>query len=257
MGIKVIVAAHKDYQMPRDNMYLPMQVGAAGKESIGFLRDDTAENISEKNPHFCELTGLYWAWKNLDSEYLGLAHYRRHFAGDKKGKDMDSAVLSSFEATELLKTTDIILPQKRNYVIENLYDHYVHTLCAEPLDVTGEIIREKYPEYYPEFLKLRTRRSAHMFNMFIMKKDVLNSYCQWLFDILFTLEERCHDFKCDDFQARFYGRVSELLLDVFIYTNKLEYKEVPLYFTEKEDLFKKGMGLIKAKLFGKKYTKSS
>lgn len=30
--IKIIVAAHKKYQMPKDYMYLPVQVGAEGKE---------------------------------------------------------------------------------------------------------------------------------------------------------------------------------------------------------------------------------
>ena len=63
--VKVIVAAHKPYTMPSDKMYLPLHVGSAGKESIGYQRDDDGENISSLNPYFCELTGLYWAWKNL------------------------------------------------------------------------------------------------------------------------------------------------------------------------------------------------
>ena len=66
MNIKIIVAAHKPYFMPDDDMYLPLQVGSFEKEGIGFARDDTGDNISEKNPRFCELTGIYWAWKNLD-----------------------------------------------------------------------------------------------------------------------------------------------------------------------------------------------
>ena len=79
MNIKIIVASHKPYVMPEDKIYLPVQVGSYGKDSINFQRDDEGENISEKNPRFCELTGLYWAWKNLSCDYLGLAHYRRHF----------------------------------------------------------------------------------------------------------------------------------------------------------------------------------
>ena len=77
----IIVAAHKRYTMPADSLYLPLQVGAEGKSDIGYRKDNEGENISEKNPYYCELTGLYWAWKNLECEYLGLAHYRRHFKG--------------------------------------------------------------------------------------------------------------------------------------------------------------------------------
>ena len=64
-SVKVIVAAHKPYEMPFDKMYLPVHVGAAGKDSIGYQRDDEGDNISNLNPYYCELTGLYWAWTNL------------------------------------------------------------------------------------------------------------------------------------------------------------------------------------------------
>ena len=71
--IKIIVAAHKKYQMPKDKMYVPVQVGAEGKEKIKKYKHDNEENnISNKNPYFCELTGLYWAWKNLNADYIGL-----------------------------------------------------------------------------------------------------------------------------------------------------------------------------------------
>lgn len=84
--VKIIVATHKKYEMPQDAMYLPLHVGAEGKTDqngnpldLGYQKDNTGENISNKNAAYCELTGLYWAWKNLDTDYTGLAHYRRHF----------------------------------------------------------------------------------------------------------------------------------------------------------------------------------
>lgn len=40
MNIKIITAAHKPYPIPDDPMYLPVQVGAAGRDSIGYQRDD-------------------------------------------------------------------------------------------------------------------------------------------------------------------------------------------------------------------------
>ena len=84
MKIKILVAAHKEYRMPKDPMYLPIQVGAEGKRSFGYQRDDTGENISSANPRMCELTAIYWAWKNLDADYVGLVHYRRHFTVAKR-----------------------------------------------------------------------------------------------------------------------------------------------------------------------------
>ena len=258
--IKVIVAAHKKYQMPKDPMYLPVQVGAEEKEKIGYQPDNEGENISSKNPYFCELTGLYWAWKNLDANYIGLSHYRRHFSVQKhipKNKDKKfECVLKEKELRKILENTDVVLPKKRKYYIENLYDHYKHTMYIEPLDETRKIINEKYPGYLEEFDKLHRRISAHMFNMFIMKKEILNDYCNWLFDILFELEKRIDVSQYDTFHARFFGRVSELLLDVWINKNNINYKEVKVIDMENVNWLKKGSAFLRAKFTGKKYERS-
>ena len=256
MKVNIIIATHKKYDMPKYKSYLPIHVGKEGKKEVGFKGDNTGNNISLKNPYFCELTGLYWAWKNLKVDYVGLAHYRRHFKGKTKSKDKFEQVLSDKEINELLRKNDIILPKKRNYYIENLYSHYEHTLHIETLDITGEIIKEKYPKYSKEFDLLKKRTSAHMFNMFIMKKELMDEYCKWLFDILFELEKRIDVSKYDNFHARFYGRVSELLLDVWLNTKGYKYVEVPLLNMEKVNWWKKGTSFLKAKFFGKKYDKS-
>lgn len=258
--IKIIIATHKKYTMPNDNIYMPLHVGAEGKEDLGYKKDNEGTNISKKNPYFCELTGLYWAWKNLKADYIGLVHYRRYFTLFKnKLKTEDEKfkkVLSTKEVNRLLKDTDIILPKKRKYYIETLYNHYKHTMYVEPLDETRKIIEEKYPEYLKEFDRLKKRTSAHMFNMFIMKKDILDGYCKWLFDILFELEKRVDQDQYEAFHKRFYGRVSELLLDVYINTNKLSYKEVKVIDMQKVNWVKKGTSFLKAKFTGKKYDKS-
>ncbi len=259
--IKIIIASHKKYQKPVENIYLPVQVGAEGKEKIeGYTQDNTGENISTKNPNYCELTGLYWAWKNLNAKYIGLVHYRRYFTEckkiPKKENEKFKIVLTEKQIKEKLKNVDIILPKKRKYYIENLYSHYEHTMYIEPLAETQKIIKEKYPEYLNEFNKLHKRTSAHMFNMFIMKKEILNEYCKWLFDILFELEKRVDVSKFDNFHARFYGRISELLLDVWINKNNFKYEEVKVIDMQKINWFKKGFSFLMAKFTGKKYEKS-
>ena len=108
--IRIIVAAHKVYEMPKDEMYLPVHVGAAGKKSIGYQRDDEGENISELNPFFCELTGFYWAWKNLNYDYVGLVHYRRLF-------EMNGRTLEQNQIEPYLGKIKVFTPKKRRYWI--------------------------------------------------------------------------------------------------------------------------------------------
>lgn len=249
-NIKIIVATHKEYKMPQDEMYVPLLVGA-NKNKVKTIKnkDNTGDNISDKNPYYCELTGLYWAWKNLDTDYIGLAHYRRRF----KGKKQD---LSKEECEQYLQKASVLLPKKRNYVIETLYSHYQHTMYIGPLDKTGEIIAKKCPNYFEEFKNLKKRRSAHMFNMMIMDRKTLNEYCKWLFDILEELEKEKYKEKYDDFHARFYGRVSELLLDVWLRTNHIKYQEIPAYSTEKVNWPKKIKSFLLAKFKGVKYDRS-
>ena len=160
------------------------------------------------------------------------------------------------EIEKKLENTDIILPEKRKYYIENLYKHYEHTMYVEPLEETEKIIKEKYPEYLEEFKKLHKRTSAHMFNMFIMKKEYFDNYCKWLFDILFELEKRCNPKEYDTFHARYLGRISELLLDVWINTNNLQYKEIKVIDMEDVNWLKKGTAFLMAKFFNKKYKNS-
>ena len=259
--IKILVATHKKYQMPNSEMYLPVQVGAEGKEKIdGYQPDNVGDNISAKNAYYCELTGLYWAWKNLKADYIGLSHYRRHFTYNRripKTEEEKFGILLNKEQVEnILESTDIILPKKRNYYIENLYDHYKHTMHIEPLDETRKIIVEQFPEYIVEFDKLHKRTSAHMFNMFIMKREYLEQYCDWMFEILFELERRINPKQYDSFHARYLGRRSELLLDVWINTNNLKYQEVKVIDMQNVNWFKKGISFILAKFTGKKYGKS-
>lgn len=260
MNVKIIVAAHKKYQMPEDSLYIPLQVGAQGKENFGFERDDSGENISSKNPFYCELTGLYWAWKNLNAEYIGLVHYRRYFSAAKKiPKSEDEkfkVVLTTKQAESLLQNCDVILPKKRNYYISSIYNHYKNTMYIETLDEAGKIIEKKYPEYLKAFENLHHTTKMHAFNMFIMKKELLNEYCTWLFDILDEVVKNLPPEKYSDFHARYPGRISERLLDVWINTNHIKYNEIKVIDMQNVNWLKKGSAFLKAKFTGKRYEKS-
>lgn len=257
MNIKILVATHKNYRMPEDAMYLPIH---AGKEisslSLPFSGDNTGEHISSKNPHYCELTVLYWAWKNLDADYIGLAHYRRHFVAKKPfffWKDKFRFILTSKEAEALLHQNDILLPKKRNYVIETNYSQFIHAHPEESLKKTKEIVQKRYPDYLPYFETVMNRTSAHRFNMFIMKREIFHQYADWLFSILSELEQGLDTSEYDAYNQRIYGFISERLLDVFIEKNNLTYHELPVLFMENEHWLKKGTAFLKRKFFHKPF----
>lgn len=262
--IRIIIAAHKEYRMPQDQMYLPLHVGAVlSDQDFGYVRDDSGDNISERNPSFCELTGLYWVWKNLDCDYLGLAHYRRHFSLRTKGKDPFRNVLTKNEIDPLLYQKAVFVPKKRNYYIETLYSHYAHTHYSEQLDITREIIAEKYPEYLKSYNRVVRRTYGYMFNMMILRKDLLDQYCAWLFDILFELENRYDSTALDRFQGRFYGRVSEIIFNVWLdrqlKTGRVrpdQICELPVIYMEPVNWLKKGSSFLKAKILHQKYDRS-
>lgn len=255
MDTKIIVAAHKIYPMPDDPIYFPVQVGSFSRDSIGFQRDDEGDNIAEKNPYYSELTGLYWAWKNLPSDYLGLVHYRRYFKGMHGGEGMDR-VLSKKEVEDLLLGSDVILPKKQHYFIETISTHYEHTHYAEDLKKTREVLVRYYPEYVSSFDKCMKRRSSHMFNMFIMKRSLADDYCSFLFGVLEKLESKIDYQNYDPFQARVFGRIGEILMDVWIEKNHISYVEVPFVYTEKINWVKKGSAFLRAKFFKRKYDSS-
>lgn len=260
---KIVIATHKKYQMPGNKLYIPLHVGAEGKElDFGYVKDNTGDNISKLNASFCELTGLYWAWKNLDADYIGLVHYRRYFSMKKK-KDVWNSILTYEELEPYLGKIKVFTPDKRKYYIETLYSHYKHTHYSSQLDETRKIISEKYPEYIKSYDRVIKRRYGYMFNMMIMEKIFLDSYCTWLFDILFELKKRINMSGLSGFQGRFYGRVSEIIFNVWLdyqirngNLNKKQTKEIPCIHIGKVNWRKKGTAFLKAKFFGEKYKES-
>ena len=266
-NVKVFIACHKKCDVPSDSMYLPLHVGAEGKEDIGFTKDNSGENISAKNPVFCELTGLYWAWKNLSCDYLGLSHYRRYFtlkskSVQKKEGDLAS-VLTLEEADTLLSKYKVLVPKKRKYYIESVYSHYSHTFDGGQLDAARKILEQKYPAYLADFDQVMNGTSAYIFNMYIMDKTLSDAYCEWLFDILFDLEKQIDTSNMTAFEARYAGRVSERLFNVWLKHQVREGKlkasdihEIPYLYMGKVDWYRKITSFLAAKLFHKKYDKS-
>lgn len=244
--IKILIACHRPCPVPDGSCYLPIEVGAAlHLQPIPcFTPDNTGDNISEKNKNYCELTALYWAWKNLDADYIGLVHYRRYFSNGNLFKSKEARIITEAELQKQLDSCDILLPRPRNYWIETNYSQYAHAHHAIDLDTTREILRERHPAYVKAFDASMQRRVGHRFNMFVMSREKLQAYCDWLFDVLFELEKRLDISGYDAYNARVFGFVAERLLDVWIETNGYRYRELPYVFTEKQNWLKKGGAFV-------------
>lgn len=89
--IKILIACHKDTALLDSKILTPIHVGAAkaDRRFEQMLSDDTGDQISAKNPMYCELTAQYWAWKNLEADYYGLQilkFFRTKISGRSLGK---------------------------------------------------------------------------------------------------------------------------------------------------------------------------
>ena len=219
MSIKLFTITHKSFTPPPDPMYFPLHVGRANTEFLGFLGDDTGDNISHKNPFYCELTGMYWIWKNYhEADYVGICHYRRYLIND------NGALFTETELTKLLGSYDIITT-KLLTLPGSYYDGFSANHHLKDLLMTGEVIREKYPEYLSIFENLMHGPHTYFGNIFITSKSMYDRYCEWLFDILFEVEVRTDLTGYNGYQKRLFGFLSEFLQTVWIQYHNLTVKE--------------------------------
>lgn len=249
----IYVAMHKPYRVKEDPLYMPLQVGAIGREKFCAVCDDTGEHISQRNGSFCELTGLYWIRHNSDADVAGLVHYRRYFAGKRRfSRDRWNRILSEPELSRLMQKADILLPKKRHYVIETTLSHYAHVHHEKDLHETRAVIAQQCPQYLAAFDSVLNKRSGHRFNMFVMKRDILHEYCDWLFPILFELEKRIDISDYDAYNQRVFGFIGERLLDVWLMNQPYRCAELRVLETEPPNWLVKGGKFLLRKIRGKR-----
>ena len=240
-NIKIFICAHKEVHLPKHPYFLPVQAGAAIRDHIaGYQPDDEGDNISQKNPHFCELTCHYWAWKNLKNvDIVGLNHYRRYFdfqkkwplfSSDKRFVKTEDFFKQEYQFPDLekiLQKYDIILPVARHWRVSNT-QQYGDYHIAKDWEMLRQIIKERSPQYLTAFeITMDHSNKAVGYNMFITHWKHFDAYSEWLFDILFEVERRVPP-NDDPIQSRIYGYMSERLINVFCKHNHLRIKHMPL-----------------------------
>lgn len=252
--IKILIIMHKPYKVPEDNkLYLPIQSGAAiSNLDLHILKDNTGDNISEKNPQYNELCPMYWAWKNLQTEYIGISQYRRLFSDDRRNTKHIEDILTRETIETLLDKYEVIVPHKRNYYFQSIENHYVNSLASQKEAQKKDIIAlrrailEISPEYSAAFEHVMASKSCHMFHMCIMKKSSYDDFCSFMYPVIFRADQLIVGRKDT---TRYIGAISEFLLDVWMYKNQIKYYELGLVELEKMPLFKRVIFTIKRNWF--------
>ena len=161
----------------------PIQVGAAlTDQRITEITDDSGENISSRNVNYCELTALYWIWKNKlytegTAQYFGLFHYRRFL-------DITDGGLMRMKE----ENTDVVLPYPTLHE-PDISEHHSRYIKENDWDAMLQALRELRPKYAECFEEVLKQPYLYNYNIIIAKKDILKDYCEWLFPVLERTEE--------------------------------------------------------------------
>lgn len=247
----VYVITHKQFnELYPSKGYQKLLVGAKNNrknvpfdEQDSFLLDDTGDNISDRNDRFCELTGLYWIWKNIhNDDNVGIVHYRRYFgtypatflgkvreySAGLMGRQLQ--IISTEALDSLLNDYDVVVTNNQTTVPygdpQMVWQEYASAHYLNDLEITRDVIISQFPEYEKTFQQVIHGKRYHHYNMMYTTRSNFNRYCEWLFSILFKVEQRINVDQYDSYQRRIFGFLSERLMDVWLLHNNLRIKEL-------------------------------
>ncbi len=179
--------------------------------------DNTGENISIKNPNYCEMTGYYWVWKNAlnkREDYVGIYHYRR------------ALDLSEYDLKRIIANdVDVVLPYPLIH-LPDIREHHTRYVREEDWQVMLSALRELYPDYAKAYSEIFHDIYFYNYNLMIAKTDVFAAYCEWVFPILKRVEELSIP-KGWERGDRYTAYMSENLLTLYF----LFHKDLKIYHT--------------------------
>lgn len=248
---------HKPFFIPTHQYLQPVWVGSnKNVRPVNAQADDSGDNISHSNEFFCELTVLYWVWKNKkmeEKDSWGLCHYRRFFTDKERpfsfskfplNRDaseknilhyvhasLDDSIRKKLQHADVILTYPVNVSLKRKVVI-SVYDQYLQKHSKEEWEILQTVINEKYPDYTSSFLSLSHQTKMCIGNMMIARSSVWNSYLPWLFDILFEVHKRI-SYSNDTYQRRATGFMAERLMNLYVQHNQLKISYMQLVIFDK------------------------
>lgn len=245
--IEVYIAMHKAYDVRKADCTVPIVVGAAGSKihiDNGLARDDRGDCISGRNPYYCELTALYWIWRNSQADIVGLCHYRRMFAEERGWAGLET--ISEASIRKLVGDGNgVILPRPRCYWPFSVRTHFCFSHVGADLITIRGIVGRLTPDYLRAYDYVMEGHRLYLYNMFICGCDTIRRYCEWVFPVL---EEAWHlelHKGRDQRQARVYGFLGERLFNVWLRQNRdrLRVVEMPVMELEKVGAVAKILGV--------------
>ena len=162
-----------------------IQVGAANTDiRLCDTTDMTGDNISEKNPVYGELTGLYWMWKNMitadnQDEYFGLYQYRRVL-------NLDADDLKRIEHSVI----DAVLPYPMLH-LPDIKEHHRRYTSDSEWKLLLKAVEERSPDYMSDYEKIFNGEYLYNYNLFVAKGRVVDELCSWMFPVFARFEELC------------------------------------------------------------------
>lgn len=228
--MKMFVVCHKPYDVPSNDVYIPIHVGKAiSSVSMDMIGDDTGDNISEKNQTYCELTAVYWMWKNVkDCEYIGLSHYRRFFNYTFTNENTESLFS---DGTDVLMVEPIMR-------LQGLQHKILVYVCSEDMAILHSAVRKICPEYEQTMMDVLLGTEDYCFNMLVCRKKLFDDYCEWLFSILDECEKHI---KLSPYTRgrRVFGYLAEFLMQIYFKKNHHKIRNIQYILrTEKGDVLK-------------------
>lgn len=216
---KVFVVTHLPALRILPNGYSYIKVGA-DNFSCDYA-DNQGVNIAEKNKNFCEMTAMYWIWKNYkchEDDFVGLAHYRRLMARPSYLDFFLKKPLSENIINSELNSVDILLPTEEKFPL-GIYHQYSRVHPLKDLNLCIDMLNSLNPSNQNVESFLITKQSASVYNMLICRKKIFDEYCSWVFPILFSLDSLIDLRGRTPYQKRAIGFLSERLLNIWLWYN--------------------------------------
>ena len=209
-----IICCHVDKELtqpaPESIFDINIQAGAALTDkricAINDL-DDCDDNISDRNSRYSEATAMYWIGKHIDSQYIGIMHYRRRLA-------LTDEQYTGFIA----KGVDIITTELYD-LGKSIEDDYRETLYSCDWDLFMEILKSRDSGNYSFYRDLFGKSIMHICNVSVYKNELYNELCNWAFPILDDFY-RLSPEKTDVYQHRDVGFIMERLSHLFVSKKK-------------------------------------